>query len=731
MNKILPSSSPAPDAEKNARLGAVPLLEQYWRAARNRLPGIAVIIATCLVIGIVITLLMSPQFTSESRIEISRKQDNVTNVEGVQAEELGQDLEFYQTQYALLEARSLAERVARELKLITDKTFFDRFGVDVEKEGLFSGPTRRSPDASERSERLSLASEILLDNMVIEPIRGSSLVDIKFTSPDPKFSAQVANSWVDQFVASTMDRRFSSTTDARDFLERRLSELRQRLEDSERRLVTYASSKAIVTLSGNVGGSSETGAQRTLVAADLESLNAALAEATSARIVAESQARQRSGASQSSLANTAISGIRQTRAEVASERAKLLTQFEPEYPTVKALTSQLEALDQSIADEESRVRSSMNTSYVEALQREAELRRQVEQLKSRFQTQRRDSIQYNIYQREVETNRELYDALLQRFKEIGVAGVGNNNIAVVDRAQVPDEPSSPNLPFNVLLSLIAGLALSGGYVFALEQIDQSLKDPADVQNFLGLSPLGVVPHVDKEDIVTSLRDKKSVASEAYFSIGTSLSFLTDHGVPKSILLTSTRPNEGKSTSAIAIAEVLARMGHKTLLIDADMRNPSVHHFAGINNEAGFSNYLTGQSNLAELITVSENPNLVYMTAGPIPPNAAELLSGSNAKDLVRELSKTFEHVVIDGPPVLGLADAPLLARTVEGVIYTIEANGAKMRSVQTALQRIEAANVTVFGAIVTKLDSRNAEYGYGYSYSYGDNGPGDSDEANG
>ena len=714
------SSTISPDAEKTARLGAVPQLEQYWRAARNRLPGIAVIVAACLVIGIVITLLMSPQYTSEARIEISRKQDNVTNVEGVKSEELGQDLEFYQTQYALLEARSLAERVARDLKLITDKSFFNRFGVDVEEEGLFASSDRRSPDSSKRSARLALAAEILLDNMVVEPIRGSSLVDIKFTSPDPRFSAQVANSWVEQFVASTMDRRFASTADARDFLERRLEELRQRLEDSERRLVTYASSKAIVTLSGNIGASGETGVQRTLVAADLEALNTALAEATSARIVAESQIRQRNGTSQSSLSNAAISGIRQSRAEVAAERAKLLTQFEPEYPTVKALTSQLEALDESIAQEELRVQSSINTGYVEALQREAELQRKVEELKSRFQIQRRDSIQYNIYQREVETNRELYEALLQRFKEIGVAGVGNNNIAVVDRAQIPDEPSSPNLPFNILLSLIAGIALSGGYVFALEQIDQSLKDPADVKNFLGLSPLGVVPQVDKEDILASLHDKKSVASEAYFSIGTSLSFLTDHGVPKSILLTSTRPNEGKSTSAIAIAEVLARMGHKTLLIDADMRNPSVHQFAKIQNETGFSNYLTGHTNISELITPSANPNLVYMTAGPIPPNAAELLSGSTAKNLIQELSNAFEHVVIDGPPVLGLADAPLLARAVEGVIYTIEANGAKMRSVQTALRRIEAANATVFGAIVTKLDSRNAEYGYGYSYSYGD-----------
>ena len=694
-----------------------PILVQYWQAVLRHKIAIAAILAVCVALGVIVTLLMTPYFTSTARIEISREQDKVTNVEGVTGSDAaGQNLEFYQTQYSLLESRSLAERVVRARNLASKDEFFETFDVGPDDSGILSA-TPTAPTAAQRNARLKLATDLLQEHVSISPIRGSSLVDVNFESPSPNLSAEIANAWIEQFIASNLDRRFNSTADARKFLEEQLAELKQRLEDSERSLSGYADNKEIITLSSEQTPDGKTVSQKTLASANLEALNAELAQATADRIIAESQARQRAG-NENALANAALNSLREERAKAQAEYAKLMVQFEPEYPAAKAIESQISALSQSIAAEEARSRTGTSARYGEALERERKLQEQVNRLKGQFSGERRDSIQYNIFQREVDTNRQLYDGLLQRYKEIGVAGVGTNNISVVDRAQPAERPSSPKLLLNVALAILAGLGLAAAYVFVMEQIDQSVKDPADLKSKLGIAPLGSIPNFEKEDILSSLSDKKSVAWEAYLSIRTSLSFLTDHGVPRSFLLTSTRPNEGKSTSAFALAAVLASTGKRILLIDGDMRNPSLHKMLGIENSAGLSNNLSGTDDLKQLVHEKTAYGFDAMTAGPIPPNAAELLSSTRMRDLVKNLSHTYDTVIIDAPPVLGLADIPLLADAVEGVIYTIEAGGVKIRGIQSAIQRVRSSRAHIFGGIVTKVQPQHSGYGYGYAYQY-------------
>ena len=695
------------------------LMEQLVNSVLDHKWVLLLIVIICMVIGLVATLFMTPLYTATASIEISRKQENVTNVEGVTPESQGVDLEFYETQYSLLGARSLAERVARARNLANNDEFFETFGVDPDAlEGSGDSAAGGTMTAARRSERLQIATDILLENVSISPLRGSSLVDVRFTSPQPRLSSDIANTWVEQFIQANLDRRFSSTQDARDYLEDRLAQLRERLEQSEQQLVAYASQNEIVTLSETRDSEGRTSGQQTLVGNDLQAMNQALAQARADRIAAEA-ALARSGGARDSLNNAAINAMRQNRAEIASQRANLLTQFEPGYPAVEALTSQLAELDRSIAAEESRVRGTSRASYEEALQRENQLQATVDQLKGRFINQNRDSIQYNIYQREVDTNRQLYDALLQRYKEIGVAGVGSNNIAIIDRAMVPEEPSQPNMAVNLLIAMLLGLGLAAVYLFIREQIDQTVRDPAQVRDALDLSLLGTVPDVPRSDILEDLGDPKSVVFEAYFSIGTTLSFLTEHGVPRSMMFTSTQPNEGKSTSAHALAIVLARIGRKVLLIDGDLRNPSLHAMQDIDNDSGLSNLLAGDGSVLQAARPSVYPNLSFIPAGPIPPNPAELLTGNRLPNLIADASSEFDTVLIDGPPVLGIADATLLARNVEGIIYAIEANGAKLRAIQGALDRLQGSNGHIFGAIVTKFESRDRGYGYGYGYGYG------------
>ncbi|WP_337658938.1 GumC family protein [Sphingorhabdus sp. Alg231-15] len=698
-----------------------PLLLEYWQSVLRHKIAIAAILAVCLAFGIIVTLLMTPYYTSISRIEISREQDKVTNVEGVNSSDnASQNIEFYQTQYSLLEARSLAERVVRARNLASKDTFFQTFNIDPSNSGLFS-ENSSTQSAAQRNERLKLAVELLQEHISVSPIHGSSLVDISFQSPNPALSAEIANAWVEQFIASNLDRRFSSTAEARKFLEEQLAQLKQRLEDSERNLSVYADNKEIITLSSQQTPDGKTVSQKTLASANLEALNEALAQATADRILAESEARQRAG-DKNALANTSLNNLRQERAKVQAEYAKLLVQFEPEYPAAQALVSQISALDRSIAAEEARSRAGTSARYAEAFETERKLRKQVNQLKGQFSSERRDSIQYNIFQREVDTNRQLYDGLLQRYKEIGVAGVGTNNISVVDLAEPGEKPSSPKLLLNIILALLSGIGLAAAYVFVMEQIDQTVKDPSDLKSKLGIAPLGSIPNFDKEDILESLTDKKSMVWEAYLSLRTSLAFLTDHGVPRSFLLTSTRPNEGKSTSALALAAVLASTDKRILLIDGDMRNPSLHQMLGTENSLGLSNYLSGSDDLTKLIHKESSYGFDAMSAGPIPPNAAELLSSSRMQELLSKLAENYDTVIVDAPPVLGLADIPLLAASVEGVIYTIEAGGVRIRGIQSAIERVRSSHAHIFGGILTKIPQQHSGYGYGYAYqySYGD-----------
>lgn len=693
----------------------VPALLQYWHVIVRWKWVIASIIAAAMLLGVVVTFLMTAQYTATARLEIAREEQNVTQVKGVDEVQAQQNLEFYQTQYSLLRSRSLAERVVRRLRLASNDGFFESSGAG----GLLAAATRARGNADQARERA--ATDVLLHRISINPIGGSALVDISYKSADPQLSANIVNAWTEQFVQSSIDRRFASTADARAFLEQRLSELRSRLENSERALVNYAQREHIVTLTQSPSSDSKALGQRTLATDTLEALNQELAKATAARIEAQARAEvaTRGGTPESITSNT-LAQLRDRRAETAAQLAKVLVQFEPGYPQAQELKQQLQVLDASIAREEARIAGARSSDYADALRREQRLQARVSALESQLTSQQRASIQYNIYLREADTNRQLYDALLQRYKEIGVAGVSANNISIVDPAEVPDRPSSPNLILNVLIAFIVGAAIAGLATIALDAVDEGLRDPSQVTRRLGLPFLGSVPDIEKEDEdpITLLGDPKSALTESYLSIRSNLAFSTDHGIPRSMMVASTRPAEGKSTTAAALALVLARTGNRTILIDADMRSPSLHEFFGLQNNQGLSNLLAGQDDWQGLVRTTKIDRLSLITAGPQPPSAAELLSSRRMAELVRKLTETYDHVVIDSAPVLGLADAPLLAGAVEGCVFVAEAEGVSARGIRSAIDRLRSVHAHLYGVVLTKVPQ--GSYGYGYGYGYGD-----------
>lgn len=693
------------------------LLIELWAGVLRFKWLVAAIIAASFLIGLMITLLMTPMYTATARLEVSRSEDRVTNVEGVENSEVLRAQEYLETQYALLQSPALAERVVRDLDLINDPFVRENILRLAENAGP---PSRADNQYYQR-----VVTNYLLDSIEVEPVIRSSLVDVKATSSSPEFSAKVANSWARQFIQSNIDRRFASTNDARAFLEGQLEELRGRLEQSERDLIGYSNQQGIMPVEETTSAEGDTSTQ-TLSQIKLASLNEALSEATGQRIAAASEARYSGGGSEG--ANNA-SILLNLRSELASANARyetMMTRFGPQYPAALQLQSDIAALRSAISSAEGGVRaqqrnlsdSAAAARYRQALARERDLQQEINKTRAELTNERQASIQYNIYQREVATNRELYNGLLQRYKEIGVAGVGSSNISVVDMASVPRSPSSPVLLMNLLLATVGGIAVSALTVLAFVQMDQTIRTVDTAQRSFDKPVLGALPKPDPESVLNDIKNPKTPISEAYQSLSTQLGFLTDHGFPRSLAFTSSRASEGKSVSAHSLSLILSKQGKRVLLVDADMRSPSVSEHFDIRNNHGLLDYLTGQDDWHSLIIEGNGQKPDLLLTGPEPPNAPDLLVGDRFRRLIKEAEAEYDHVLVDSPPVLGLADAPLIGTAVEGVLFAIEANGVKIKGIRRCLERLDMAKVHVFGLVITKMP-KDGSHGDGYGYGYG------------
>lgn len=694
-----------------------PLTRQLIGVAVRRKWTIIGSVAVMLALGLLVSLLITPRYTATTSLEISRETSRIVNIEGVEPQVGGLDLEFYQTQYGLLRSSALAASVAERLRLVDRRDFFEAF-LGSRAEELFSDTGTAAAARQSRAERQRVAVDILLDNISVNPLRGSRLTDLSFSSPNPNLSEQIANGWAQRFIESNLERRFQASSYARNFLASRLEEVRQRLESSERALVQYASSQRIINLPATTTANGPEG-ERSLTADELATINEALATATSQRIAAQSR-WQSSGSTPEALGNDTINSLRRDRAQSQAEYTRMMQQFEPNYPPALALRAQIAEFDRSIAREEGRVRDMLGRTYRESLAREQALRSRVQQLTSNLLDLRRRSIQYTIHQRDVDTNRQLYDGLLQRYREIGITGgIGANNVAIIDSAEVPTRPSYPNILLNLIIALTLGLMLGVALALVREQLEDAVEDPETIRRDLKLPLLGTVPNLQRADPIAEMFDVKSSMVESVLSIQTSLEFATDRGMPRAICLTSSHAGEGKSTTAAALAASLARSGKRVVLVDGDMRSPSVHLAFDLANTSGLSNYLAGDNDLKALIRPTQLPTLHVLSAGPQPPNAAVLLAGDRLDLVINALSAEYDHIIVDGPPVLGLADAPIIGKSVGSLIFIIQAHDTGVRLIKSALARLRSAGVNVIGAILVKYDMRRSGYGYGYGSTYG------------
>jgi polysaccharide biosynthesis transport protein len=693
---------------------------KYLRIAVKYRWMIASVALTTVVLAIIATFLMTPIYRAAASVQIDRDRMNVANIQDVTpSDEAGNGIEYLQTQYELLGSRSLAERVATQLGLAQDPSFFTDGGTF--KIPLLGQLIGRKPDQSSTDLEATTRKTVdrLLRSLSVQPVRGSRIVKIAISHPDPELAQKIANGYAEAFIADNLDRRYDATSYARKFLEDRLQQLKIKLEDSERQAVKYAEQQGIINFDDN----------KNLASSDLEEVNKKLGEVRAERIKAEQlwkQAQATSGLGlKEILESPAIQENRKLRSELAAQYQQKLAVFKPAFPEMVQLRNQIRELDRAMQSEVQAIKSSIEASYLTARQQEEELTAQLTSTKSDVVDQRNRSIQYNILRREVDTNRQLYDGLLQRYKEIGVSGaVGTNNISIVDRPTRPLFPSSPNLPLNVIMALMAGILLGCLIALILDYVDDTFKSPEDVERDVGMPVIGVVP-MPKEgsSVEQELFDQRSGMAEAIRSLRTGLQFATNDGLPKTLLVTSSKPSEGKTTTSIALARSLAEVGLNVLLIDGDLRNASIHKRLRCSNEMGLSNYLVGSKQPEQVVQSTSIEGLVLMASGPLPPNPAELLAGPRFASLLALSTGSFDVTLIDGPPVMGLADAPLLSSMAQATLIVVAANETRKSVVKVAAKRLQFARANIVGVLLNKFDASQTGYGYGYGeyeyHSYG------------
>ena len=696
-------------------------LAGYWRMAiKHRILILGCFIGA-LVIGAAATMLMTPIYTAQATLQIDREAARVFTSEDVTPREsMSQGEEFYQTQYGLLRSRSLAERVVEGLGLASSDRALETLGVEA--------PPRTGSAAAQAERRRNLAIATLQDNLSVTPVRGSRLVAVGYDNPDPVVAARVANGFAENFIQANLDRKYESSSYAREFLEERIAQTKGRLEEAERQLVAYAANQQIINVGEPSEGGEGAGEAQSLASNNLVALNSSLASARAARVAAEEKWRSARSSQLMTLPevlqNPSIQRLTEQRAALEAEYQQKASIYQADYPEMQRLRGQINEVDGQIQALAANIRASIQSQYVIAANQERSLQAQVNGLKGDVLDLRDRSIQYNILQRELDTTRTLYEGLLQRYKEVGVTGdITANNISIVDSARPPAAPSKPNMMINLALAALFGLGLGVIAALVLEALDESLATPDDVEKKLGVPVLGVVPLLEKgQTTAAALADIRSGFSEAYYSLRTALQFSTPEGAPASLLVSSARPAEGKSTTAYAVALNLARVGKRVLLIDGDLRNPSMHRVVGVDNDRGMSNLLSGSSDLNTVVQRTRQDNLFFIPCGPLPPNPAELWGSDRFRQFLAEARNNFDHVVVDGPPVLGFADSPLLSATVGGVLFVLESRGTRRGQARGALRRLRVGRARLLGAVLTKFNAKTTTYGgydYAYDYNYG------------
>jgi polysaccharide biosynthesis transport protein len=703
-------------------------LRAYWAVVMRRKWTVLTFFAIVVVAVMTATYLTTPIYRASTLLQIDAEEAKILQYEQVTSSaQTGWDSnEYMRTQQEVLKSRATAERVVNELNLTEHPAFNQPPKPSLLEAWLpwlkqDKGEAQAATGNEDISKKTRAVVGAVQGGLTIEPVGNSRLLRLHFDSPDASLAAEVANSMARVFINLNLARRLDATSYAKTFLQDRLQQVQAKLEESEKALVAFARQEELVKAGDDKAGSIDTQV--------LQGFTAALTQAQQDRIRAETLYNSVQGTAIQALPevmdNKTIQGLKERKSKLETDYQEGLKVFKPAYPKMEQIASQIAEIDAMIAREIENVRASFKARYEAAKAQETALIAKLQESRQDILGVQDRSIQYNILKREVDTNRQLFEGLLQRLKEVGVAGgVGTNNISVVDKAEVPSGPHSPNPSRNLMIAIFLGLFGGIGLAFLFEHLDDTVKLAEEMEQQLGLPVLGVIPQTrvsSGEKLYKENLDTRSHFAEAYRSLRTALQFSTAEGMPRVLMVTSTSMGEGKSTTALSLAMQIAQLGKKVLIIDGDLRKASLHSSLELPNNLGLTNHLAGDAKPVEITQATEVPGLFAITSGPLPPNPAELVSSTKMVSLLSLAAEKFDHVVIDGPPVLGLADAPLLGSIAEATVLVVEAGNTRRDFARGAIKRLRGTRTHLLGGVLTKMQARSHSYDYysGHYYQYG------------
>jgi capsular exopolysaccharide synthesis family protein len=744
-------------------------ISDYWKVLVKRRRIILILFFLVLVVGSYFPFSATSLYTSSATVKIEPQIPRVTGVgavEGLQTDS-SRKYDYYKTQFRLLESRPVAARVITDLGLESNRLFtrtriIDPSPLERIKSSIFrmleyfssyvqplfesappKGDSRTAgsiPKLDKQEVGLNVAPYLIsryLSLLEINHVGDTRLVNVKFTTPDPALSQALANAHVQAFLRMSLESRFSLTEEAQEFLDQKKMELREKLAASEGVLNKFRRKHGVVSL--------EKG--ENIVVDRMVDLNRKLTAARAQRIAAESLYRTVENKNYQDIAKVMGQGlIPQLKSRVTgleAERARLSTIFKSDHPRIQNLDQQISEARRALEDEISNIVRGVKSSYAAALAEERALESEADRQQQNALNLKEIGVEYAVLQEEVNANRSLYDNVLRRLSETNVSNdIAMSNMQIAERAERPSRPSIPNIPLFLLVTIFLSTAFAVGMALLLESLDSTVGTPHDVLRFVGLSTLGVVPHLKhlrqrtygfRQLPVTSFtrswsKPKRattgnslgkdlmiahhpfSIISESYRNIRTALLLSQAEKPPQVVLLTSPRPREGKTVTTLNLAVALAQSGHSVLVIDADLRKGTCHNLMKQKNHRGLTEVLTGALELEEGVKETRVAGLSLLSRGKVPPNPADLLGALKMKETVDVLRKRFNFILIDSPPVIAVTDAVLLSKMSDGVLLVLRGRNTTTDSARQATDRLEAVHAKILGVILNGVDINDPEY---------------------
>lgn len=752
-------------------------LLDYWRAIRKRLWLVLGIVALITMLAVVYVARKPDFYEAQARVQVDLEDSGalVNNTRPLYGPT--DDPIYFNTQLQILVSPGLLRRVVRTLDLEHNPDFFK--GNPAQRQSTWqrlmrmAGLGKESPDAESKppdqlpltnsvaqataredlneAKRLAPYVGIILSGLKVEPVKESRgyyketrLIDIKYSHTDPQVASKVVNAIAETYVFSNLEKKTETNSTTGGFLQKRIAELQQQIRTGEERLVNYARNNQIISLDPN---------QNTVVER-LAGLNRQLLEAENERKTAEAayNAAKAPGAA-TALADAdakQVNEIESKLVDLRQKRALLLVDATEEAPEVKEVDQQVGELERQQKDLLSRksttLLTNLNTRYQQAIEREQALRKSFDQQRAQTLSQNEAAINYRIIQQEIETNRTLLNGLLQGAKENDVVLAGKpNNISIVDYALAPDNPVGPNRGRTIIMAFFLSVGMGVGLALFLEYLDDTVHSTEEVERVLHLPALAVIPSVGAErrrpvlSGITALQkqngngngngtrhgelliniDGRSPLAESYRHLRTSVLLSTAGRAPKSLLITSSLPGEGKTTTAVNTAISLAQTGASVVIIDADMRRPRLQQIFNVDMNDGLSTVLSSDASEADMLAMVETDEasgLSVMSSGPIPPNPAELLGSDQMRRLMTALQAHYTHVIVDSPPISSFTDGVLISTMVDGVLLVVHGGKSSRHIVRRSKQLLNDVGAKVLGVVLNNVNLQSHDYYYYQSY---------------